>query len=89
MKIRIPCYASAVSPLHHLMEECYKLAGKRPRRAVSKIGIIDIWNSTHSKSFKEIRNHLENAITLAFPKENYTRCLFTDASDDHWAAVLT
>jgi len=89
MRMGIPNYAATISSLHTLMEEIYKAVGKRTKKAVSKIQIGDKWKQEHSDSFDAIRKYLQNAITLACPKPNYTRCLFTDASEGYWAAILT
>lgn len=89
MRMGIPNYAATISPLHALMEDIYKTVGKRTKKSVAKIQIGDKWKQEHTDSFEAIRAYLKDAITLAYPKPNYTRCLFTDASDGYWAAVLT
>lgn len=89
MRMGIPNYAETVGPLHKLMEECYIAVGKRTKKSVAKLKLGENWGPEHSKAFEAIRKYLQNAITLAFPKNNYKRCLFTDASDGYWAAILT
>jgi len=89
MRMGIPEYAITVGPLHNLLEECYNAVGKRTKKAVAKLKLGENWRPEHGKAFEAIRHHLQNTITLSFPKPKYTRCLFTDASDGYWAAVLT
>jgi len=89
MRMGIPEYAVTVAPLHSLLEECYNAVGKRTKKAVAKLKIGENWRPEHAQAFEAIRNHLQEAVTLAFPKPQFTRCLFTDASDGYWAAVLT
>ena len=43
MRNSIPDYSRVISPLHQLMEQCYKKAKKRTRRAVLSIAISRVW----------------------------------------------
>eukprot|EP00171_Calliarthron_tuberculosum_P001247 IDg1247t1 len=38
---------------------------------------------------RKIKNQLAAATKLSLPKPDYNMCLFTDASDTHWASILT
>lgn len=85
----IPMYSEVIAPLHNLMELCYKKAGRRTRKSVAKISLAGLWGGTHSSAFQQIKSHLSQAIKLAHPKEGHITCLFSDASDLHWASILT
>ena len=89
MRNAIPDYARIIDPLHKLMEECYKRAGKRTKRAVRKLRIDGLWGAEHDSAFMCIKNQLAACTKLAYPKETHTMCMFTDASETHWSAVLT
>lgn len=89
MRTSIPEYSKKISPLHELMECCYKKAGKRTKRSVAKISLVGLWGAKHDDAICNVKNHLAHAVSLAHPKDNRDLCLFTDASDAHWAAVLT
>lgn len=56
---------------------------------MSKIRVTDSWGCEHDEAFTRIKQNLAASTKLAQSKRDYTMCLFTDASDTHWAAVLT
>ena len=89
MRNSIPAYAITIAPLHHLLESAYAKAGKRTKLAVRKISIADEWGAEHEESFANIQTQLGASVKIAHPKREHSMCLFTDASDAHWAAILT
>ena len=62
---------------------------KRTKKALRKLSIINSWGATHDAAFADIKGQLTASGKLGFQKKQKTLCLFTDASDTHWAAVLT
>ena len=89
MRNSIPAYTQRIAPLHDLLESCYKKAGKRTKQALRKLSIITSWGAIHDAAFADIKEQLTASVKLAFPKHDHKLCLFTDASDTHWASVLT
>jgi len=90
MRTSIPNYAVVVEPLHNLMEDAYsKASGKRTKRAIRNISVADNWGAIHDQSFDTIKKQLVAAVKLSHPKSEHDLCLFTDASDTHWSAILT
>lgn len=90
MRNAIPNYAIVVEPLHTLMEASYaKSGGKRTKRAVKNLSITSDWGATESLAFETIKQQLTAAVKLSHPKPDFGLCLFTDASDSHWSAILT
>ena len=90
MRTSIPNYAVVVEPLHTLMESTYsKVGGKRTKRAIRNISITTDWGATHDQAFATIKDQLAAAVNLSHPKSDFELCLFTDASDTHWSAILT
>ena len=49
----------------------------------------DLWTKQHQQTFDEVKDSLIHAVTLAHVDPGKLLCLFTDASDAHWASVLT
>jgi len=43
----------------------------------------------HDTAFSRVKELVTRAVTLAHPKHEYEVCLFTGASDFHWAIILT
>lgn len=89
MRPSLPDYSRLIHPLHELMESIYTAAGKRTKKAATKFNLDDQWGVEHTHCFNAIQNQLAASTKLAFPKSTHALCLFTDASDTHWAAVLT
>ena len=89
MRTSIPAYAETIAPLHNSVEKVYKEAGSRKKRSVRKIRLADYWGTEHDTAFITIKSQLASATKLTFLKAKYTTCLFTDASESHWAAICT
>jgi len=89
MRNSIPDYAKVIAPLHDLMESAYKKAGKRTKLAVRKISLDNEWGAVHDEVFTLIKKQLAASVKLAHPKTDHSMCLFTDASETHWSAILT
>lgn len=90
MRTSIPEYTKLIEPLYSLLEEVYKIAKGRKKRAVTKVELLQAgWSQRHADCFNAVKDALSNACTLAFPDSKKLLCLFTDASDRHWSAVLT
>ena len=90
MRTAIPRFNELIEPLSVILEEVYSMAGRRTRKSVQRISLNHTsWNTEHLRSFTAVKEALHQAATLAHPDESKLLCLFTDASDKHWAAVLT
>ncbi len=50
---------------------------------------MGLWRTTHDSAFSCIKTEIAQKLKLSHRKEGYRLSLFTDASDTHWAAVLT
>ena len=88
MRTAIPEYNKEIAPLQNLLESVCSSTGKRTKRALSSVDISAKWELVHKESFEKIKKYIGNETSLSFPKDGYSICLFTDASDFHWSAVL-
>jgi hypothetical protein len=52
MRTSIPNYAETVSPLHNLLESCYKRAGGRTKSKLRHISVDPSWGKEHTASFE-------------------------------------
>ena len=89
MRSSIQVYVERIAPLHQLLEESYSKAGKRTKRALRSISFASSWGADHDAAFDTIKKQLAASIKLAHPRSDHHMCLFTDASDTHWAAIIT
>ena len=90
MRQAIPNYNHITAPLYDILEEVYQHSGKRTKRAAKKVKLKDTsWNQKHEECFRQVQQSLREAVKLAIYDPKQRLCLFTDASDSHWASVLT
>ena len=76
---RIPEYATIVAPFQNLMQV-----------ALVGIRLADAgWDEVHEKAFGRTRNAIAAEVTVEHPDPSKCFCLYTDASSEHWASVLT
>ena len=86
----IPEFAKRIAPLRSLLEVAYKKSGKRTKKSISKIYLSTIgWNQEHADAFLDIQTQLREQLKLAHRDKEKKLCIYTDASDRYWAAVVT
>ena len=86
----IPDFAARVQPLRNILELAYEKVGRRTSKAISKVKLSDIaWGNVESAAMRSIQDSLRNTVTLAHFNQKMSVCVYTDASDAHWAAVVT
>ena len=86
----IPFYAELIAPLSDLLRTALAKLPKRTKAAASRVSLAKLgWNCTLEQAFNALKAAVANSTTVAFPDLNMRLCLFTDASDTHWAATLT
>ena len=75
------------SPAH---KEFMRKALMQLQRKYEKIRLVNAgWSPIHQQAFDDCKDALVNAITQGHYDPTCTLCLFTDASDTHWAGLLT
>ena len=90
MRMSIPGYNKLTHPLNQLMEEVYKKAGGRTKRHASKVALSEVgWNEEHVCCWENTKRALANVVQLMHPDLNQKLCVFADASESHWGAVVT
>lgn len=62
----------------------------RKKSALRKITLHSLsWGARHTAALKAIKDNLRNAVELAFPKLKHVVCVYTEASEEVRAAVVT
>ena len=90
MSIVIPEYARLIAPLNELLEEAYTRSGRRTKRSIRGMALSTLsWGSEHKKAFSDLQDSLRNAVMLSHPDPEKEICIYTDASDRYWSAVVT
>jgi hypothetical protein len=87
----IPHLAELVAPLMNLLTVALAtVKGQVTKAAASKVKLADIgWKPLHNEAFKKCNEALANMITLAYPRDGWKTCVFTDALDLFWAGLVT
>jgi hypothetical protein len=90
MRASIPGYNMLVAPLAKVMEEAYQLAGGRTKSKVAKLQLSAIgWGVQEIEVLSQCKDALEHAVQLAHVDFEKELCVFTDASDGYWGAVVS
>ena len=90
MSLSIPDFSRTVAPLTGLLETAYRISGKRTKRSLRKISLRTLsWGATHSDAFNSLQKTLRNAVKLSYVDPNKEICIYTDASECFWSAVVT
>jgi hypothetical protein len=83
-------FAAISNPLWQLLDKVYAKCGSKKKRRYQKIKLSQVgWSEVHTKAFNDLKEKLNNIIEHSFPIPGARLCLFTDASEDHYAGLLT
>ncbi|MDR3427814.1 reverse transcriptase domain-containing protein [Silvimonas sp.] len=83
-------YARLVAPLQELLKAVGRAAPNPKQRGYQSVSLAAVgWNETHSRAFNELNRVLARETERAYPDDTQALCVFTDASDLHWAGVIT
>lgn len=90
MSNSIPQFAERSAPLTDVLEEAYTRSGRRTRKSIQSMLLRTLsWGDKHVSAFRSLQDSIRNAVLMSFPKRDKRLCLYTDASDRHWSAVVT
>lgn len=90
MSLAIPNFTQRIGPLNDVLEEAFAKSGKRTKKSIRKVALNSVsWGPRHEKIFLDLQDSLQTAVTLSYPDPNKAICIFTDASDRYWSAVVT
>ena len=90
MRQSLPDYNAMVAPLTRILDVVCTHAGTRKKERLAKHQLADHgWGQAHLLAVGRCKDALARMATLAHPDPDKVFCLYTDASQDHWGAVLT
>lgn len=79
--VSIPDFARRVAPLVDILEEAYRVTGRRTKRSIRGLSLRKLsWGAVHESAFRELQNSIRNAVQLMYPKTGKVICVYTDAS---------
>ena len=83
-------FACISDPLWQLLDEIYKIAKSRKKRKYANIPLAPYWQPQHTEAFERLKDKLHTmCCEQSFYIPGARMCLFTDASDHYYAALLT
>lgn len=90
MRTSIPNYTALVADLHGILETAATVAKGRKKAQLHRVELARVdWGPPQEAAMKGVKDALLRMVPLAHPKADWSVCLFTDASDAHWGAVVT
>ncbi len=85
-RLHLPEFAKVAAPLQDLLNGALH-GSSRTKKTAGKIPLR--WTTEHDGAFADVKKLLTSAVELAHPNPDFDFCLFTDASETHWGAMLT
>lgn len=90
LRLSIPRYNELAAPLQVLLKCALKEAGSATNAALKRVKLRKFgWAQEHDTAFERLNAQIAMSTMLAYPDSEKQFCLFTDASDLHYAGVVT
>ncbi|KAF0753724.1 hypothetical protein AaE_005604 [Aphanomyces astaci] len=90
MRVSIPGYNQFVNPLRRLLDVATKVVGSCKKTALVRVALPALgWWTDHLKCFNDVKHALVHVVPLSHPRGDMTVCVFIDASDLSWGAVIS
>ena len=90
MRQSLPNFERLVLPLREVLNEVLSRHPKRNKRQAKKVPLKEAgWTAETSKHFQCLIEALKNIVTLAYPRDDFDMCVFTDANDYTWSSMVT
>ena len=86
----IPDFATRVQPLRDMLEDAYERSGQKKAKKLKRFTLKELgWSKKHQEALESLKEALREAVWLSHYDPSKPVCIFTDASEEHWAAVVT
>lgn len=90
MSIYLPCFAERIDILDVVLNRAYAKSGKRTTKSIKGIALHTLsWGDANDEAFADLKDMLSKTVRLSYPSMHLPTCVFTDASERYWAAVVT
>ncbi|KAJ0392197.1 hypothetical protein ATCC90586_010566 [Pythium insidiosum] len=90
MRQSLPRFNELTAGLYQLLEAAMTAAASRKKAQLARIRLNDVgWTEQHRVQLDAVRQALLGMVPLAHPSPTADVCLYTDASQDYWGAVVT
>ena len=86
----LPRFAEVVAPLQALLLHATRSAGAASKAARARVQLADFgWDAVHDQALANLKSLVAAATALAYPDPAAAVCVWTDASDGFFSAVVT
>lgn len=86
----IPEFTRITVVLYDALERAAQIAGSRKKVKLSRVRLEDVsWGADEVAGVEAVREALLKMVPLAHPSPTADLCLYSDASNDYWGAVVT
>ena len=90
MRGAIPNFAAHEKPLRTCLDEACKAAGARTKAKLKHVRLSDYgWGDEQEAALDDLKTAMLAMVPLHHPDPAKRICLFTDASDGYWSAIVT
>jgi transposase InsO family protein len=90
MREAVPFYTEVVAPLQSLLTAAIRLLPAKPKNAAKSFLLSTAgWTQEHDAAVTALKKALAHSVTLSYPSDSQVTCVWTDASDEFWAGVIT
>ncbi|GMF29380.1 unnamed protein product [Phytophthora fragariaefolia] len=90
MRQSIPEYTRISAVLYDALGLAAKVGGSRKKKMLANVDLVDVaWGAQETAGFEDVRQALLRMVPLAYPSPSSEVCLYSDASQDFWGAVVT
>lgn len=88
MRNAIPALSEIFASMQPALEQACKNVEKRTKTELARIDLANDSGAAQNVEFKQLKDVLANSVSLSYPREAHSICLFTDASGKNWSAIL-
>ncbi|GMF22827.1 unnamed protein product [Phytophthora fragariaefolia] len=90
MRQSIPEYTRISAVLYDALERAAIVSGSRKKKMLAKVDLVDVsWGAQETAGFVDIRQALLRMVPLTHSSPSSEVCLYSDANQDFWGAVVT
>jgi hypothetical protein len=90
MRMNIPEFSKITAKLYEVLERAASVVNSRKKNKLLKVQLSDVgWDGSHEEELQKIKQVLLKMVPLSHALPENDVCLFTDASLDHWGAIVT
>jgi RNase H-like domain found in reverse transcriptase len=89
MRSAIPNYSKRVATLQATLAKVFEGKSRSTKKAAAAVSLPHIRGPEEQAAFKDLQAAIKQSMTLAFPDQDKTICVLTNASDRFYAGLVT